>query len=192
MRGVGRTLGDLLTAGLTGPDGPASAARVLGASATGPGRFQMTVQLEPPELGQVQLRIQMQQQVVSLHIDVENNTVARLIQSRMSELHDALAAQGVRVDRTDVVVRSPASGDAGFNQQPGDQGGDPGRAANDAASGWTAGGFHGGPPERGAGEGGWDGGAADEPWTADPSGKSEEPAPAANARRGEASLDVMA
>ena len=153
LSAVGQAVGDTLTAGLTGPDGPATAARVVGTSAAGPGRFQMALQLDPPELGQVRLNIQMQQQAIALHVDVESRAVARLIESRMPELHEALAAQGLRRDRTEVVVRSPSNGDAGLNQQQHRHGADAGQTSGDSAGGWMPG--SGGGSEGGSGRGPW-------------------------------------
>jgi flagellar hook-length control protein FliK len=117
------------------PDGPnamAAAARVLSASNTG-GRFNVVMQIHPPELGQVKLNIQMHQQSMVLHIEVQSRAVAKLVESRLGELRDSLAVHGVRIDRTDVVVRTPASAEAELHQQHGQTGGDAsGQSSDDA------------------------------------------------------------
>ncbi|MFQ5429123.1 MAG: flagellar hook-length control protein FliK [Phycisphaerae bacterium] len=121
------------TATLSRPSSPAAAAPLagglLGASAptsdpiegivkvlngsNGAGRYQVTLQLDPPELGQLRLQIRMHQQVMTLHVRADRSDVARLIESRMSELRDSLSTHGIRVDRAQVVVQSPDSGDSG-------------------------------------------------------------------------------
>ncbi|MBN2563515.1 MAG: flagellar hook-length control protein FliK [Phycisphaerae bacterium] len=138
---MGAMMGEVLASELVGPDGPASAARVLSASGAS-GRFQVAMQLEPPELGQLRLNIHMQQQAMTLHVDVESQAVAKLIESRLSELRDALAAHGVRVDRADVVVRSWASGEPGLQQHGGGQGngGESGHRASGQSGAETPGG----------------------------------------------------
>lgn len=109
-------VGELLTARVESPDSIEGAARVLNASGRS-GQFQVTMQLDPPDLGQLKLQIRMHQQGMTLQVNTETQGVARLIESRMSELRDALAAHGIRIDRADVVVRSPDSGEAEFQQQ---------------------------------------------------------------------------
>jgi len=138
-RSVGSMVGEAMAAELTGPDGLANAARVLRAS-SGPGRFQVTMQLNPPELGQLKLQIQMHQQTMTLQVDAQTREAARLIESRWSELRDTLSMHGIRVDRADVVVRSPTAGDAGLQQQDGGQngGGETGHRAGERSG---AGGF---------------------------------------------------
>lgn len=119
-----------LTSGVQGTADVDAAAKVLNAAGGG-GRYHLTVQLEPPELGQMRLQIHMQQHAMTLQVDADSPAAARLIESRMSDLRDALAVHGVRMDRADVVVRSPASSDANPQNREGGQGGagDQGRAS---------------------------------------------------------------
>ncbi len=131
---VNTAMGETPLSEAAGPDGIASAARVLSASGGG-GRFQVAMQLDPPELGQMRLHIQMHQQAMTLHVDVESQAVSKLIESRLSMLRDALAVHGIRIDRTDVVVRSPNSAETGAYQEQGGQGGHDGGADEDRLSG---------------------------------------------------------
>lgn len=112
----GDTVGQLLTSGGPQGDPVEAAARVLSASVRG-GRHQVTLQLEPPELGQLRLEVRMHQQAMTLRVDAETQAVARLIESRLPELHDLLATHGIKVEKSSIVVRPPASAETGFQQQ---------------------------------------------------------------------------
>lgn len=115
------TLNQLLLAPVPADDVIDAAARVLTASGSG-GRQQVTLQLDPPELGHLRLEIRMQQQAMTLRVDAESHAVARLIESRMSELRDALAGHGIKIERSDVVVRAPASAETAMQQDDGSRG----------------------------------------------------------------------
>ncbi len=110
------TVGQLLTSAVSTSDDVESAARVLSASNRS-GRHQVTLQLDPPELGQIRVDVRMHRQVMTLRVDAENRGVAQLIESRLPELRDALAGHGIRVDRSEVFVRSTSSADSGTTQQ---------------------------------------------------------------------------
>jgi hypothetical protein len=99
------TLSRLLVSGAEGADAIDSAAKVL-SGAQREGDHHVTLQLDPPELGQLRLDIRMHQQEMTLRVAADNASVARLIDSRMTDLRDALALHGIRIDRSDVVVRS--------------------------------------------------------------------------------------
>ncbi|HWL95141.1 MAG TPA: flagellar hook-length control protein FliK [Phycisphaerae bacterium] len=88
-----------------------SLARSLQTSGS-PGRFQATMRLDPPELGQVSVQIKMRDGVMTLNVQTENAGVTRLIESRMGDLHDALAEHGIRVEHTHVVTKSSETADA--------------------------------------------------------------------------------
>ncbi len=115
------TLNQLLLAPVPADDVIDAAARVLTASGTS-GRQQVTLQLDPPELGHLRLEIRMQQQAMTLRVDAESHSVARLIESRLSELRDALAGHGIKIERSDVVVRAPASAETPMQQDDGSRG----------------------------------------------------------------------
>jgi hypothetical protein len=105
------TLSRLLVSGPDGADAIDSAAKVL-SGAQREGDHHVTLQLDPPELGQLRLDIRMHQQEMTLRVAADNASVARLINSRMSDLRDALALHGIRIDRSDVVVRSHSTDSA--------------------------------------------------------------------------------
>jgi flagellar hook-length control protein FliK len=83
------------------------------ARAGGADRHQATLQLDPPELGQLRIDIRLHDQGMVMRVDTQNAATAKLIESRLPELRDSLAVYGIRVDHSEVVVRSPGSGDAG-------------------------------------------------------------------------------
>ncbi len=131
--GISSTFGVDDTADLSG------VARVLSAT-SGAGRHQVTLRLEPPELGQLRLQIRMQHQAMTLQVNAESQAVARLIESRLSDLREALAAHGIRMGRADVVVRTPASAEASGQHQNSQQGGwaEHGRGMDEEHGGWAA------------------------------------------------------
>lgn len=108
-----QTLSQLMNPAATASDAVDAAAKVLSASSNG-GRQQVTLQLDPPELGQLKLQIRMHQDAMTLRVDANSQAVAKLIESRLGELKDALATHGIRVDRSEVVVSRPAA----FDNQP--------------------------------------------------------------------------
>ncbi len=79
------------------------------------------MQLDPPELGQLKLQIQMRQQGLILRVEAQTQVVAKMIESRLVELSDALGVHGIRVDRAEVTVRSGGSTQADA-QSPQDNG----------------------------------------------------------------------
>jgi flagellar hook-length control protein FliK len=191
IEAAGTLVGQFLTTELTGSDGPASGARVLNATA-GAGRFQLAIQLEPPQLGQLRLNIQMQQQVMTLQVQAESKTAARLIESRMSELREALAVHGIRFDRADVIVKPPESQDAGLYRHPGEDGAGAGRFAAEQEGGWAAGDGHSG-EARGQGErGGYAPPETGDGWEQTPGGVWTDREAAEYVAATELSLDLVA
>lgn len=110
----GQLVGQLLNASVEKADGAEGLARLLNASSV-PGRHQATLRLDPPELGQVNIRIDLKHEGLSLQVQAQSRDVARLLESRLTDLRDALATHGIRIERTDVVVQSNATADAQFN-----------------------------------------------------------------------------
>lgn len=117
------TLARLLVSGTEGSDSMDSAAQVLSGSQR-PGNHHVTLQLDPPELGKLRLDIRMQRQEMTLRVAVDNASVANLIESRLSDLRDALATHGIRIDRSDVVIRPHLA--EGANPQTSQHGGSAG------------------------------------------------------------------
>ena len=108
------TLADILSPPTDGMNRIEQAVSVLAASRTdGADRHQATLQLDPPELGQLRIDIRLHDQGMVMRVDAQNAATAKLIESRLPELRDALAIHGIRVDQSEVVVRSPESGNAG-------------------------------------------------------------------------------
>jgi len=110
----GQLVGQLLNASVEKADGAEALARLLNASSV-PGRHQATLRLDPPELGQVNIRIDLKHEGLSLQVQAQSRDVARLLESRLTDLRDALATHGIRIERTDVVVQSNSTADAQFN-----------------------------------------------------------------------------
>ncbi len=110
------TFADALAASMDAPESLDSAAKTFRAGG-GNGRYHVTMQLDPPELGQLRVQVRMQNQGLTLQVDAESSAVAKLIESRISQLREALAAHGIRVERADVVVKSPSGTETNTQHQ---------------------------------------------------------------------------
>ncbi len=108
-------VGDLLASRAEGNDAIEGVARMLN-TGRGSGRYQATMQLDPPDLGQLRVQVRMHQQAMTLHVQAESHSVARMIESRLSDLREALGTHGIRIDRADVVVRTPDTAEAETQQ----------------------------------------------------------------------------
>lgn len=93
-----------------------STARVLLANG-GSGRHQVTLRLSPGELGELRLDVRMEAGVMNLRVDADNAAAGRLIESRLGELREALSAHGISIERAEVVVRTDASANGGFEHR---------------------------------------------------------------------------
>jgi flagellar hook-length control protein FliK len=146
------TLSQLLVSGTDGADGLEAAAKALSGTQR-PGNHHVTLQLDPPELGQLRLDIRMQHHEMTLRVAADTAEVARLIESRLAELRDALSVHGIRIDRSEVVVRSHGTENA--NSQSGQQGGSSngadgnGNGADASGSAWSGEGGLGEAPDQG-------------------------------------------
>jgi flagellar hook-length control protein FliK len=125
---------NVLSSASNAPAGIDATARVLSAS-NGEGRYQVTLQLDPPDLGQLRVQVRMEQHVMTMQVDADTAASAKLIESRLSDLRDALAVHGIRLDRSDVVVRSPASSDTNPQNPDSGQNGS-GQQNRGEAGGW--------------------------------------------------------
>jgi flagellar hook-length control protein FliK len=94
------------------------AARVLSAGSAR-GVQHATLQLDPPELGQMRIDIRLREHGMTLRIDADHLAAARMIESRVSELRDSLAAHGIRVERCEVTLRPPEAPHANSGQDDG-------------------------------------------------------------------------
>lgn len=190
--GPAGVVAELLAARHDGADSVANAARALNASG-GLGRYQATMKLDPPEMGQLSVQVRMNQQTMTLHVRTENESVSRLIESRLSDLRDALAAHGIRVDKTEVVTRSPDAGETNLGRE---------RSQGDArhpSSESSREGAHGSWTDNRGWNGSNGGGASDEggrPWYGDAEPWAGEAEPAGIAERmsliGDRSVDLTA
>ncbi|HOW17675.1 MAG TPA: flagellar hook-length control protein FliK [Phycisphaerae bacterium] len=110
----------------------------------------ITIRLDPPELGRIQLDARLRDDVLSIHVQAETAAARDLLLSRVDDLRHALTRQGITIDRFDIDPRPAAPTHGG--QSPGDRNpngqqpsGDGGAAQQwqqrDASSGsaWTGG-----------------------------------------------------
>jgi flagellar hook-length control protein FliK len=84
----------------------------------------MTLRLDPPELGALQVAVVMKDGLASIQFSAENGEAARLITSTLSQLRDTLSAAGLTVDRLSVQQsvkpeRSGSESQSGAGGQPG-------------------------------------------------------------------------
>ena len=63
---------------------------------------QARIQLDPPELGSLQVRLQIQNDQATVHVQVQHAHVREALESNAFRLRDALASQGVELDSFDV------------------------------------------------------------------------------------------
>ncbi|MCX7935730.1 MAG: flagellar hook-length control protein FliK [Planctomycetota bacterium] len=74
------------------------------------GISQVTVDLSPPELGRVNVRLEMRQGVVSALIQVEKAEARHLLMSGVDLLRQNLQVQGVELDFFDVYLGNQGNG----------------------------------------------------------------------------------
>jgi len=98
------------------------------------------IELEPPQLGNLGLRISVTHHSVHLDIVADRLPVAELFQRHLPELQHALASQGLHVDRANIEYRDPSQQDSRSAQfhDAGSRGGsgrrDQGASDEDASS----------------------------------------------------------
>jgi flagellar hook-length control protein FliK len=66
------------------------------------GKQQMVIQLSPDHLGQVEIRIDIEDDIVKLNVKVENDQVKQILESSSQVLKDNLSNQNVHLDKIDV------------------------------------------------------------------------------------------
>jgi len=62
------------------------------------------LQLKPPDLGTLRVKVDMKDNILKLGIITENSSVKELLLSNIHELREALVEQGVKLDRLDVQI----------------------------------------------------------------------------------------
>jgi flagellar hook-length control protein FliK len=72
----------------------------------GNGARQLTLQLTPPDLGQVQLLLQVHNKELSAVIKTGNHEVSRIVTEQIAHLRETLEQQGFRVTRLEVQTQS--------------------------------------------------------------------------------------
>jgi flagellar hook-length control protein FliK len=101
--------------------GPGDLARVL-RSKVGARHSNMTIRLDPPELGQVRVDVRMRDEAMTVRFEAQTQAGHDALQGRLRELTGALEQQGVRVDSVEVAYRPPndgqQDGQSGQQQQP--------------------------------------------------------------------------
>lgn len=70
----------------------------------GSGRQEVTLKLDPPNLGQVRLTLLHRTGVVSARFQVENNAARGALESNMTELKESLVQQGIKVEELTVFI----------------------------------------------------------------------------------------
>lgn len=76
---------------------------------------QLTVQLDPAELGKMKLDVRLTDNHMRLTVVTETAEAGKLMTERFETLKTSLEAQGITISRFDVTVRPSASGDAQNN-----------------------------------------------------------------------------
>jgi len=85
------------------------------------GSGNMTIQIHPPELGSVKVRIVSDQGSLNVHLHPQNQQVAAILERHLPALHQSLADQGIDLSGLHVSVDSGADQNAsGFEDQEGD------------------------------------------------------------------------
>jgi len=68
------------------------------------GNKQMTLQLKPPQLGSLQLDMEIQNDVLKISMATEKQATREMLLSHINELKDSLAQQGIKVDKVDIEI----------------------------------------------------------------------------------------
>lgn len=85
------------------------------------GSGNMTIQIHPPELGSVKVRVVSDQGSLNVHLHSQNQQVAAILERHLPALHQSLADQGIDLSGLHVSVDSGTDQNAsGFEGQEGD------------------------------------------------------------------------
>ena len=96
---------------------------------------QARIHLDPPELGSLEIRLQVQQDQATVQVQVQNGQVRDALESGAQRLRDALAAQGLQLAGYDVSERGQQSQ---AQQGQSGQGGQGDRSTDGAEGEWLA------------------------------------------------------
>jgi flagellar hook-length control protein FliK len=73
----------------------------------GEGKHQLTMRLDPPQLGKLMVILQVQNKEVNAVIRTQNQDVSRMVAEQMSQLRHMLEQQGLKVDKLEVQTQLP-------------------------------------------------------------------------------------
>jgi len=90
----------------------------------GNGASEAKISLHPEHLGQVDIKIMIQNGLLTAKFMTENGAARDLLEAQMSQLRTALQGQGLQVEKMEVVQQSSASAASFFQQQHRQQGSD--------------------------------------------------------------------
>ncbi len=90
----------------------------------GNGTSEARISLHPEHLGQVDIKIVIQNGLLTAKFMTENGAARDLLEAQMSQLRTALQGQGLQVEKVEVVQQSSASAASFFQQQHRQQGTD--------------------------------------------------------------------
>jgi len=152
------------------------------------GRWQMRIQLDPPELGRVHLDVAMNDDKLAVRLQVATEQVRRLVDAHLPDLVRSLGERDVQVAPPEVVVRSPAADGLGLTDRNRDDA--TGRHLNEGqgqpSQGWDRPAGH----ESGRGDG--QGRATEDSWRWRGAGAGANVALARSAMRSDGRLDLVA
>ncbi len=80
----------------------------------------MSIRLDPPELGALQITVKMENGVMSASFQTSSEQATRLLSHNLSQLKNALESQGVSVDRLHVHQASKSEGSSAQNDDSSD------------------------------------------------------------------------
>ena len=104
------------------------------------GENHLRLQLRPPQLGAIQIDMDMKDSVLKIGMTTEHNSVKEFLVSSIQELRETLLQQGVKLDRIEVQVNynlgqsmaQARRGQNGFQRQSQEQRGGPGMLAGNS------------------------------------------------------------
>ncbi len=73
----------------------------------GEGKHQLTMRIDPPQLGKLMVILQVQNKEVNAVIRTQNQDVSRMVAEQMSQLRHILEQQGLKVDKLEVQTQLP-------------------------------------------------------------------------------------
>ncbi|MDZ7262640.1 MAG: flagellar hook-length control protein FliK [candidate division KSB1 bacterium] len=72
-------------------------------------RSEITMQLKPEQLGEIKIKLVVEDMGIAAKLQVENPDIKTIIESQLPELKKALAEYGLRMEKFDVLVKQEFS-----------------------------------------------------------------------------------